>query len=216
MIKGNAGKVNMLAMIRDRVDNSVLDLVGAVPPVDGAAGTGAGFAGPGSNYFDSVGVNLYENLGTKLVPVWVQIRNLLLARGVISAADIVSVAAGKFGHAAGYPLVLPPGANKALVLISAVLSYKFSVAAYTAGGNTTINWDAAGAALTGLVSAANFAGAAADKALQFEPLSTAGIPLVPNSGLNAVSSAAFTQPGTAAGVIYYKIAYQIVTLNAVV
>ena len=43
----------------------------------------------------------------------------------------------------------------------------------------------------------------------FVPLSTAGIATLVNTGLNLVSSAAFTQPGTAAGVVRMKVAYRV-------
>lgn len=127
--------------------------------------------------------------------------------GSISAADIVGTGAGQFGHANGVVLAAAPGANKALRLIALGMYYDFSIAAYTAGGNITVNWGSGGAALSGLVSAANSVGAASDKAVMFVPLSTAGIPLVSNASLNLVSSAAFTQPGTAAGVINWELWY---------
>lgn len=128
----------------------------------------------------------------------------------ISAADIVATAAGKLGHSAGVVLVADPGATKVVELISAVLIYDYAVAGYTDGGNLTINING-GAALTGLVSAANSLGATADKIVQFVPLSTAANALTANKGLNLVSSAAFTQPGTAAGVVRVKVAYRVHT-----
>jgi hypothetical protein len=138
----------------------------------------------------------------------VQTPNARLAIVTISAADLVSTAAGKFGHAAGYPLVADPGANKAVELVSAVMSYTYATAAYTAGGNITLNSNG-GSALTGLVSAANSVGAAASNVTQFVPLATAGITLTANKGLNLVSSAAFTQPGTAAGTIRVLVSYRV-------
>lgn len=132
------------------------------------------------------------------------------AEVTISAADIVATTAGKLGHAAGYPLVADPGATKVVELISAVLIYDYDTAAYTGGGNVSINING-GAALTGVVSAANSLGAAADKIVQLAPLSTAGNALTANKGLNLVAAAAFTQPGTAAGVVRVKVAYRVHT-----
>lgn len=132
--------------------------------------------------------------------------------GTIATADITGTAAGQFGHANGYILVPAPGAGKSLVLESAVASYVFGVAAYTGGGNTTVNIGAGGAAVTGLVSAANFAAAASSKPVAFYPLATAGVALTANTPLNLVTASAFTQPGTAAGVINYAVQYAIVTL----
>jgi hypothetical protein len=126
----------------------------------------------------------------------------------IAAADITSTSAGKLGHANGYPLVATPGADAALELLSAVLVYDYDTAQYGAGGNITVNWAAGGAALTGVVSAANSLGAAADKAVLFVPLSTAGIALVADKGLNLVAASAFTNPGTAAGVVRVRVTYR--------
>jgi hypothetical protein len=129
----------------------------------------------------------------------------------ISAADLVDTGAGKFGHAAGYPLVADPGAGKVVELVGAVLSYTYGVAAYGAGGNITVNING-GAALTGLISAANSVGASADKLVQFVPLAAAAQALTVNKGLNLVSSAAFTQPGTATGTIKVFVTYRVHTL----
>jgi hypothetical protein len=128
----------------------------------------------------------------------------------ISSADITGTSAGQFGHANGFPLVVPQGTDVVVQLVAAAMFYDFGVAAYTAGGNITINLDGGGAALTGLVSAANSVGAASDKIASFVPLSTAGVVLTANNGLNLVSSAAFTQPGTATGVIRVVVKYRII------
>jgi hypothetical protein len=49
-------------------------LRGSGPPTSGASGTGAGVAGPGSAYEDSVGVGgksiVYDQIGTLAVPSW--------------------------------------------------------------------------------------------------------------------------------------------------
>lgn len=129
----------------------------------------------------------------------------------ISAADIVATGTGKLGHAAGVPLVADPGAGKVAELVSAIVAYTYSTAAYTGGGNVTVNING-GAALTGVVSAANSLGAAANTIIQFVPLATAGIALTANKGLNLVAAAAFTQPGTAAGTVKVLVAYRIHTL----
>lgn len=136
----------------------------------------------------------------------------LLAEGTISAADIIATTAGKFGHAAGYPMVADPGAGYIAELISCACIFDRDTAAYTDGGNITVN-ENGGAALTGLVSAANSLGNAADKYATFTPLSTAAIVRTANKGLNLVSSAAFTNPGTAAGVIRYKCRYRVISLS---
>lgn len=131
----------------------------------------------------------------------------------ISAADIVSTSAGKLGHANGYPLVAGLGADIALEFISALLIYDRATATYGAGGNLTINLEAGGAALTGLVSAANSIGAGTDKIALFRPLATAAELITANKGINLVSSAAFTNPGTAAGVVRMQAFYRAHTLG---
>jgi hypothetical protein len=128
----------------------------------------------------------------------------------ISAADIVATGAGKFGHAAGYPLLADPGAGKVAEFVSAVLIYDHSTADYANGGNVTINING-GAAVTGLVSAANSMAANADKIVHFAPLAAAGNAMTANKGFNLVSSAAFTNPGTAAGTIKVKLLYRVHT-----
>lgn len=129
------------------------------------------------------------------------------AFGVISSADITGTAAGQFGHAEGYPLVVPTASNKVLVPKLLIIAYKFSVAAYGGGGNVTLNNSGGGSARTGLVSAANSIGAAADKLVSFVPLAAAAFSETAGLGLNLVAAAAFTQPGTAAGVIRYILEY---------
>ena len=163
---------------------------------------------------------IYRNKGTVAAPVWEELsyvtsedidESLIQSADIlISAADIVATGAGKLGHAAGVPLVADPGANKVVDLISAVMIYDFDTAAYTAGGNITVNSNG-GAALTGTVTAANSLGASTDKIVRFVPLSTGGVALTANKGLNLVSSAAFTQPGTAAGVVRVKVLYRVIT-----
>lgn len=129
----------------------------------------------------------------------------------ISAADIVATAAGKFGHAAGVPLVADPGAGKLVELISTIMSYTFGVAAYTAGGNITVNING-GAAVTGLIAAASSIGAGASNIIQFVPLAAAGNVLTADKGINLVAAAAFTQPGGAVGTIKVFVAYRVHTL----
>jgi hypothetical protein len=130
------------------------------------------------------------------------------ATGTISSADIVGTGVGQFGNVNGYPIIVTPGAHTVIELISLILIYQFSVAAYTAGGNITVNRSGGGGALTGLISAANSVGAAANKIAQFPILTTIAYNLTENEGINLVTSAAFTQPGTAAGVIRYICNYR--------
>lgn len=165
----------------------------------------------GCTMTDSTTGKLYYNSGTEIAPVWTLVNANITAAIDISAADIVATTAGAFGHASGVPLVADPGAGKAIELVSVVLNYKYDTAAYTGGGNITVNSNG-GSALTGLVSAANSVGASADKVVQFIPLATAGNAITSNKGLNLVAASAFTQPGTAAGTIRCFVTYRVYTL----
>ena len=129
----------------------------------------------------------------------------------ISAAAITGTTAGLLGHAAGVVLVADPGAGLVLELVAAVMSFTYSTAQYGGGGNITVNING-GAALTGLVSAANSLGAASSNITMFVPLATAGIALTSNKGLNLVAASAFTQPGTAAGTVKVWTTYRLHTL----
>lgn len=128
----------------------------------------------------------------------------------ISAAEIIAVTAGGLGHANGLVLVAGLGTEYVLDLVSAVLVYDGDGTAYTDGGNVTINYGGGGAAITGLVSAANSFGATGDKIYRFVPLSTAALSLPVNTSLNLVSSAAFTTAG-AAGTAIVRITYNVIT-----
>ena len=57
------------ALSRDRV------LRGSGAPTDGAAGTGAGDADPGSLYIDSTNGVVYQNTNTKASPTWTKVVN---------------------------------------------------------------------------------------------------------------------------------------------
>lgn len=130
--------------------------------------------------------------------------------GIIVSADITSTVAGKFGHASGYPIsTVALNANQFIALIEVDIFYDFVTAAYTAGGNITANYTA-GSAITGLISAANSVGAAVDKNVILVPLAAAGSNPPLATGISLVSSAAFTQPGTAAGIIKYTVTYRVI------
>lgn len=129
---------------------------------------------------------------------------LQITEGTISAADITSTSAGKLGHANGYPLVAAPGADYGAELVAVLMVYDRDTATYGAGGNLSINVEAGGAALTGIVSAANSIGKGSDAIVIFRPLAAAAEVVTANKGFNLVAAAAFTNPGTAAGVVRFK------------
>lgn len=197
---------NIWASLKDLASAGIFTVTGSGAPTSGTSGSGVNVTGPGSMYIDSATGFQYLNVGTLISPTWVLVDGFTTTQqlsGTITAANIVGTAAGQFGHANGVILIPAPGAHVVTELISVTLLYKFATAAYTAGGNITVNNGAGGAALTGLISAANSVGAASSKGLLFVPLSTAAIAFVENGPINLVSSAAFTQPGTAAGTILW-------------
>ncbi len=134
---------------------------------------------------------------------------IYIAKGKISSANITGTASGKLGHANGFVLVPAFGADKVVELVSAVIIMEFDTAAYTGGGNTTINISGGGAALTGLAGASDLITASADAILQFVPLAATKNVLTANKGLALVSASAPTNPGTAAGEIHYRVVYRI-------
>lgn len=196
--------------LRANADAAIFGVNDAGAPVN--ATTGAAICGPGSTYTDNVTGDKYLQTGTLASPVWTLMDSAKMPQqvsGTITAAQIISTAAGGLGHANGFIMVPAPVTGFSLILLQATIIYLFGVAAYTAGGNVTVNYGAGGAALSGLVSAANSLGAAVSKFLGFVPLSTAAIPLVDAAAINLVSSAAFTNPGTATGTIKYRVTYML-------
>lgn len=199
--------------LKDRALQNIFSVSDTGAPTNGTTGTGAGVLGPGSNYIDYATGNCYYNVGTLASPVWVLAAGATTPQqlnGTITAANIIATTAGAFGHANGVIMVPAPGVGFGIAVISCVMVTTFSVAAYTLGGNITVNNGAGGAAITGLVSAANSLGNAATKVNLFVPLSTAGFFIVDNGPINLVSSAAFTNPGTAVGVVKWRITFMTV------
>lgn len=130
----------------------------------------------------------------------------------LTATEIVGTSAGDLGHASGAILVAAPTSAYALVFVRAVAIYDFATAAYTGGGDdTSIRLGSGGAAITGIVTSANLLGAAGDKIVRFEPLSTAALPISVGVAISMNSTTAWTQPGTAAGVLRVYTTYRVIT-----
>ena len=134
------------------------------------------------------------------------------AEVALTKTNILDTGAGGLGHANGFPLVASPGATKVLELISAVLIYDFATAAYDGGGNISIAESGGGKALTGIEAYADSIGSATDEMVRFSPLTTEGVPMVADTGINLICAAAPTDTGgTAAGVVRVKVAYRVHT-----
>lgn len=125
----------------------------------------------------------------------------------LTATEIVGTSAGDLGHADGAIIVAAPGTHNVLEFISAVMIYDFDTAAYTGGGNDLVMRQGT-TAVSGATTSANLLGAAGDKIVYVAALAAAGVALTENSTLN-LSSTAWTQPGTAAGVLRVKVAYRV-------
>jgi len=72
---------------------------------------------------------------------------ILQASGTITSANMTGTGAGQLGHANGVVLVAAGGAGVINQLVYCIVESLFSVAAYTGGGNLSVNIGAGGAAL---------------------------------------------------------------------
>lgn len=131
---------------------------------------------------------------------------LLSASGTLTATEIVGTDAGDLGHASGAILVAASGMGYTYEFVSAILIYDYSVAAYTGGDDDLLI--AVGANhVTGATTKANLLEATEDKIVMIRPITTGSVALTTNTTIN-LQSTAWTQPGTAAGVLRYKVFYR--------
>ena len=215
--------INMWAMLRALINNGVPFLTFAGTPQNGTSGTFNGQAGKGTVLIDYTNGLLYQNVGTLASPTWVNqttptggIPSSMIAPGVIqvatgqiSPANIIGTGAGQLGHANGVVMVPAAPAGCINELISCVAAMDFAVAAYTGGaGNVTVNISGGGAALTGIVTGTILIQAAADVIIELVPLAATKNTYTSANGIALVSTAAPTNPGTAAGVINWVTAYR--------
>ena len=133
---------------------------------------------------------------------------VLTTEVAITKANILAM------NATPVELVAAPGAGYVLELISAMLIYHRDTATYGGGGDVTINYSG-GAAITTTIVAANSFGAAGDKIFSFNKLNAAGGYTMPVNTAIVITNAtaAFTDPGNAAGVGRLHISYRIHTTN---
>lgn len=150
---------------------------------------------------------VYRNTGTVAVPVWtraggsagVDPQMLQFIEVDLAAADLIDTASGKLSHANG--LIVVPAAPTGYVNLfhKMLVSYTFATAAFTGGGNTTVNIGAGGAALSGLIATTTLWQNAASIIQEFVPLSTVAFPITKETSINLKTASAITNPGTAAG-----------------
>lgn len=230
---------NAYSNMRAEMEVNIFHFVGAGAPTSGTSGTAVNIGGYGSTYYDTTNKVLYMNTNTLASPTWtvqnidkvtgdvtfvagvsvigankvltgmLGVNVIQIASGQITKANIIGTGAGQLGHANGVVLVAACAAGSVNQFIGGIVALDFATAAYTAGGNVTINISGGGAALTGLVSNVNFIQSAADKIIEFVPLAATFNNYGSGAnGIALVSSAAPTDPGTAAGVINWQIAYR--------
>jgi hypothetical protein len=220
---GSWTPINIWAMLRALINANVPLLTNAGAPTSGTSGTYVGQAGIGALLIDTTNGVLYQNTGTLASPTWslasipsggiasAQLAPSVvqIARGSISPANIIGTAAGQLGNANGVVLVPAAPAGAINELLSCVVANDFLTAAYTgAAGNVTVNISGGGAALTGIVTGTVLIQAAADVIIELVPLAATKNTYTSANGLALVSSAAPTNPGTAAGVLNWMCAYR--------
>jgi hypothetical protein len=146
---------------------------------------------------------VYTNTGTVAAPVWTSLPGnsdgMQLVTVSLAPADLIATAAGKLSHANGLIVVPAAPVGYVNVLHRAIVSYTYSAAAYTGGGNTTFNIGAGGAALTGLIATTTLWQNTASIIQMFVPLSTVAFPITKETSINLKTATAITNPGTAAG-----------------
>lgn len=126
----------------------------------------------------------------------------------LTATEIVGTSAGDIGHANGATLVAAPTSAYVLEFVRAVAIYDFGTAAYTGGANDlVIAIGSGGAAISGVCTTANLLGAAGDKLVYFSPLTTVAVPMSVGVAIS-LRGTAYTQPGTAAGVLRVYTTYR--------
>ena len=190
------------------VDNDLGYLVeGSIKSIGSGLPTTASTFAVGAKITDlSTGIS-YVNTGTVAVPVWsrgsstatLDPQMLQLATVSLAPADFIATAAGKLSHANGLIVVPAAPTGYVNVLHRLIVSYTFGTAAYTGGGNTTVNIGGGGAALTGLIATTSLWQSASSVIYEFKPLSTVATPMTTAQSINLVTASAITQPGTAAG-----------------
>lgn len=128
----------------------------------------------------------------------------------LTATEIVGTSAGDIGHANGATLVAAPSSDYALEFVSAVLVYDYATAAYTGGNDDlVIALGSGGAALTTAITDANLIKAAGDKVLAIKAIATE-LPLTVGTAIS-LRGTAYTNPGTAAGVLRVYTTYRVIT-----
>lgn len=195
----------VIVSVDDDASNNVLQ--GYVSSVGSGLPTTASTFAVGCMIIDNSTGIVYVNTGTVAVPVWNRLGStavndpqvVQLATVNQTAAQLIATAAGSLSHANGLIVVPTAPTGFVNILHRAIVSYTFSVAAFTGGGNNTFNIGGGGAALTGLIATTTLWQNASSIIQEFVPLSTVAFPVTKETSINLVTASAITNPGTAAG-----------------
>lgn len=150
----------------------------------------------------------YVNTGTTAVPVWSRAGSSansdpqvvqMTTVPITAAAMIDTTAAIGMSSTNGLTLVAAAPTGYVNVWHRTIVSYTFATAAYTGGGNTTVNIGAGGAALSGLIATTTLWQNASSIIQEFVPLSTVAFPVTKETAISLKTASAITNPGTAAG-----------------
>lgn len=190
------------------VDNELGHLMlGTVESVGAGLPTTAATFGIGAQIIDRSTSFTWNNIGTSTVPIWsldnssgtADPQMMKLATVTLTAAQMILATAGNLSHANGLIVVPAAPTGYVNILHRMTVSYTFATAAFTGGGNTTVNIGGGGAALTGLIATTSLWQSASSVVYEFKPLSTVATPMTAAQSINLVTASAITNPGTAAG-----------------
>ena len=132
----------------------------------------------------------------------------------LTADEIVGTTAGCIGHVDGAIIVAAPASGYVLQYKDALLIYDYDTAAYTGGGhNLYINIGSSGTQLhlTKNIASTLLLGATGDKIYGPYKEYSGGVGLpIPTGAALSLASTAWTQPGTAAGVLRCYVTYNLI------
>lgn len=125
-------------MLRDLLNNNIAILPSAGAPTDGAAGSFAGYAGPGTIVLDYTNGVLYQNTGTRLVPIWVRTGSPVVGNGGLAAVGNAKMTYD-FAVDGGAISVITPANSPTIPLGAIILGGTIDITTtLTSGGAATI------------------------------------------------------------------------------
>lgn len=170
--------------------------------------TTASIFAPGCRIIDLSTSTVYVNSGTTASPTWTPqggsavtdpYMMKLAITPITAAAMIDTTAAIGMSSTNGLTLVAAAPTGYVNVWHRSIVCYTYDTAAYTGGGNTTVNIGGGGAALSGLIATTTLWQNASSIIQEFVPLSTVAFPITKETAISLKTASAITNPGTAAG-----------------